>query len=589
MTKPSSLLLCLLFFASLAACDVEVKSSDSCGDGFLDPGEQCDGAQTTAQRCTDLGYYQQDGDLVCKADCTLDTSVCSESCGDGLIQAPTEVCDGVALAGASCDSLGRGAGTLACRADCAAYDFSGCDVDDFCGDGEIFEGHEDCEGDDLAGQTCEIMGLRAGTLACQANCSFDLSGCGGRCGDSEIQAAYEQCDTENFGGDTCRSLGTFTGQLACTNLCVTETLGCKTMDFMDMGPSHACALLSDWGIGCWGANDAGQLGDGTSEPRLTITPIDLGRHYFQVSVGETHTCAVADDGGNTAAFCWGANDAGQLGDGTDVDRPVPTRVPGLNNVIQVETLVDSTCALTILGQVFCWGDNGYGQLGDGTNVDRPSPVQVQGIEGADALTVGAHFACARILTGSNNQELWCWGSNASGQLGQDPVETPSSPAPIQGPIEGPKAIAAGASFMCVISVSDNLFCWGDNALGQLGDDTQTPRYQPQMVGSLTVSFLSVGTGHTCVKVSPLGGSEELYCWGLNGSRQITDSSDIFILTPTVVTLTDPRETFRIFAGTYSTCASVGSGAGLFCWGDNSSGLLGDGTALPRSGPVEVAP
>lgn len=591
MKAPFSFFLTLLLIISLSACDTKVKNSDSCGDDFLDPGEQCDGSQSTAQRCSDLGYYKQDGDLVCKSDCTLDTSVCDERCGDGLIQAPTEVCDGVALAGASCNSLGRGAGTLACRSDCTAYDFSGCDIDDFCGDGEIFVGHEDCEGADLAGQTCESLGYRHGTLACQANCSFDLSGCGGRCGDGVIQTAFEECDGTNFGGGSCRQREFFTGTLTCTPQCAIDSQDCLTVMNVGMGSRHACALLSFNYIGCWGSNEYGQLGDGTTEEKFSVTRIDEPLTFVQLTVGDAHACGLVLETEGLAVYCWGRNHLGQLGDGSTTDRSTPTRILGLAHVSLIDTQGNSTCALTLLGEVYCWGDNQYGQLGDGTTVHRSTPVQVQGLPNdADDLTVGGIFACVRVLTSGTNRELWCWGSNSWGQLGQDPVSLVSSPVPIQGPIELPKVIAAGRSHICVLSASDTVFCWGGNDLGQLGNGTTTSNHVPQLAGTLTASSLSVGWSHSCALGRQQGdSSNRIYCWGNNSSRQVTDSSNQAITTPTPMTLNTPSEPYDVFAGFFSTCASVAEGHGLYCWGTNMNGLLGDGTDVDRSGPVEVAP
>ena len=143
---------------SWLGCDTKTKSVDSCGDGFLDPGEMCDRNQFVVENCEQLGFYSQTGPLSCETDCTVDTSVCMSRCGDGIIQTNFgEDCDGENLAGQDCESLERGSGVVACNSSCR-WDFSGCENSATCGDGVIDTSFEDCEGPDLQGATCELLG-----------------------------------------------------------------------------------------------------------------------------------------------------------------------------------------------------------------------------------------------------------------------------------------------------------------------------------------------------------------------------------------------------------------------------------------------
>jgi hypothetical protein len=148
-------------------------------------------------------------------------------CGDGVINRPSERCDGNDLAGASCEGLGLGPGTLACTASCT-LDTTGCTEPPRCGDGVRNEPSEACDGADLGGATCQSVGFLGGTLACGADCTFDASACTGvpRCGDGVIDRVEEQCDGADLGGATCVSLGLLGGVLACGSDCLFVTAGC---------------------------------------------------------------------------------------------------------------------------------------------------------------------------------------------------------------------------------------------------------------------------------------------------------------------------------------------------------------------------
>jgi len=175
MKKLIDALACLCLTWSILACDTPVTNADSCGDGFLDPGEDCDGDELSRANCAELGYYDQDGQLGCRADCTFDTAACSGRCGDGLIQVlHGEQCEQDQFAGATCQSLRLGAGALACTEACQ-FDTSGCELVARCGDGAV-AGSEECDGGDLDGQTCVSLGFAGGTLGCDA-CAFDTSAC----------------------------------------------------------------------------------------------------------------------------------------------------------------------------------------------------------------------------------------------------------------------------------------------------------------------------------------------------------------------------------------------------------------------------
>jgi alpha-tubulin suppressor-like RCC1 family protein len=185
---------------------------------------------------------------------------------------------------------------------------------------------------------------------------------------------------------------------------------------MALGVAHTCALVEGGAVLCWGANGAGQLGDGTHTVRSRPASVVLPGAATSITAGDRHSCAIVDG----RAWCWGWNARGQLGDGVDcapddedcTERSLPVRVALDVRTEAIDAGSQHTCAVGE-GRVHCWGANDVGQLGDGTSRSSARPVRVSGIDDASALTVGANHACVLRREGA----AWCWGRNAQGQLG----------------------------------------------------------------------------------------------------------------------------------------------------------------------------
>ena len=285
------------------------------------------------------------------------------------------------------------------------------------------------------------------------------------------------------------------------------------------GASHTCALKNDGSVFCWGLDDDGQLGDDSTDSKLTPVQV-LGvdatgvlSDIIQIAAGSSHTCALKNDG---SVFCWGNNWAGELGDNTTTKRYTPVQVLGvdavgtLTDVGQVASGGAFSCALKNDGSVFCWGYNGAGELGDGSYVDKLTPVQVLGVDGVGTLTdvsqitTGWDHACALKTDGSVN----CWGYNPYGQLGDNTTTNKNVPVQVldadgTGFLTGVNGIAAGMDYVCALKTDGSVFCWGYNNYGQLGDDTTVQKLIPvQVLGVGAVGTFSnanqitAGSNHT---------------------------------------------------------------------------------------------
>ena len=251
---------------------------------------------------------------------------------------------------------------------------------------------------------------------------------------------------------------------------------------IDSGDEHVCAARTDGVLYCWGSDGDGQLGNGEPE---TSGPVAVSLpDVIEVSCGDEHTCALQNSGD---VYCWGANDNGQLGDGSTAQRTQPA-ASGIDlggvGATAVESGDEFSCALAG-GAVLCWGTNDFGQLGDGTNeaAMTPQPVPLGGPAGAIAL--GTEHACA-IVTEGDKRLVECWGRNDGGQLGDGTTE--SSPSPVAVLLDGdPLEITAGERHTCArVSAGETseVYCWGSDVDGRLGSGRDL--YYKTAVGPISV-------------------------------------------------------------------------------------------------------
>jgi alpha-tubulin suppressor-like RCC1 family protein len=345
------------------------------------------------------------------------------------------------------------------------------------------------------------------------------------------------------------------------------------------GGGHTCVLSTLGGIKCWGFNGDGQLGNGTTIYRTTpVDVVGLANEVVQLTSGDFHTCVLTATGG---VKCWGKNTGGLLGDGSTILKNKPVDVVGLSNgVIQLSAGNEHTCALTTIGGVKCWGNNVSGELGDGTTIVRTTPVDVIGLSsGVIQVAAGGYHTCA--LT--NEGGVKCWGNNWDGELGNGTIINQSVPVDVFGLSSGVSQIAGGGDSTCAALTVGGVKCWGENRYGQLGDGTTISRHTPvNVMGySYNVKQLAAGLGHVCV-LSEGGG---IKCWGYNDHGQLGDGTTTDRSMPVNV-LSFSSGINEIAAGTENTCALTTNG-GLTCWGYNWAGSLGNGTTSDSSTPAQV--
>jgi alpha-tubulin suppressor-like RCC1 family protein len=341
------------------------------------------------------------------------------------------------------------------------------------------------------------------------------------------------------------------------------------------GSDFSCARLSDGRVFCWGANDSGQLGDGTTMERRTPVAVAGLVDARDIAAGEFHACAVRGDAGEVV--CWGKNQHGQVTVGTrDQTMPAPAG-GGLMDARRVTAGRSHSCALTSTGRVLCWGRNHRGQLASGDRMNSATAKDV-GLSDARSVAAGAEHTCAIASDGA----VQCAGANGDQQLGDGTTTDRNTLVSVMMLTRAMTLSARGGTNCALVAEggSNVIACWGDNAGGQLGDGTTTDRSMPSRVSRLdTPVQVAVGTLHACARLT----SGRVRCWGSGGGGRLGNRSTSDSRSPVEVAgLTSVTD---IAAGAAHTCA-VAEGA-AWCWGTGADGRLGDGATVDRASPVRV--
>ena len=340
--------------------------------------------------------------------------------------------------------------------------------------------------------------------------------------------------------------------------------------------ANSCGLRNTGEAYCWGSNQHGERGDGTKSESVNPSAVIGGLHFVSIVAGASHTCALT--GGGTP-YCWGYNVDGQLGSELPLaERVSPGRVAGDFQFVALTAGLHHTCGQTESGAVYCWGHNGYGQLGDGTYTTRRDPVLLEAGSSFQSISAGGWHTCGVRSTGV----AACWGRNSTGQLGDGTTWSRWRPVPIAGG-QAFLELAAGVAHSCGMTSTGALYCWGDNQRGQLGNDAVTEWAPASVVGSVRFSTLSLGRWHTCGLTAAAGAA---WCWGRNSFGQVGDGTTGSARLAPVPVAGGPSFV-ALTAGEAHTCGLAADGT-AWCWGDNRSGQLGDGTYITTATPTPVA-
>lgn len=369
------------------------------------------------------------------------------------------------------------------------------------------------------------------------------------------------------------------------------------------GKLHSVAVLSDGTVKTWGDNYSCQLGDGTrTDSIIPITvpninsakAVSAGYHHTNVilsngdiiswgrsyneqipgveeyqfsptvnpdisnikflSSSSNHTLAVKDDG---TVWAWGSNSSGQLGDGTLIEKLVPTQIEGLFNIVSVAAGNSFSLALNESGQIYAWGYNAYGQLGDGTSISSSVPILLDNISNVVSISCGSLHSLALLENGT----VMTWGKNNYGQLGDGTLIDKSMPAIVPG-LNNVTKITAGSGFSIVLIENGTIMSWGRNSYGQLGHSEQVDVLIPELITGLNgIVDIESGPLHTLV----LTQDSEVYTWGYNGFGQAGLGNDAAYYITSPEKITRISDVISISAAGDSSGAVLSDGS-LYVWG-----------------------
>lgn len=391
----------------------------------------------------------------------------------------------------------------------------------------------------------------------------------------------------------------------------------KSVISISIGNLHGCMVVSNGKLYCWGRNSYGQLGadsytDTYSPALIKETGYLYGKSIKSIAAdGYFHSCAIADD---NLAYCWGDNNYGQLGIGTVRNSrvPEPVYVGTASNQgvlygktiksIVVSRLNAATCAIAADSSspdlVYCWGRINDGTLATGSRPYSVVPYQVDasgtGMENKSVkqISMGRDYACAVL----ENNEVYCWGNNKNGKLGDGTVVSSAKPVKVVG-LDGKtiESISSGWLHTCVLDSTGDAYCWGENSYHVLGNDSTTGVMSATpvkvsnsgLLSGKTILSISAGDYFTCVVAS----DNQAYCWGYNGQYQLGNSqvpaSGSQIPVKVTSDALDQKSIKSVVSGSYNACLLTTDDQ-AYCWGDNGGGQLGSGVAGGTTGsPVKV--
>ncbi len=343
------------------------------------------------------------------------------------------------------------------------------------------------------------------------------------------------------------------------------------------GYNHTIGIKSDGTLWAWGRNDYGQLGDGTNTNKNVPTQIGTDTDWYFAAGGDNHTMAIKTNG---TLWAWGRNNFGQLGDGTIINKNTPILVNNDTDWKTISLDAEFTIVLKNDGTLWGWGKNNLKQLGNPNTSPIYLPTQI-GTDN-DWKTIDTGFQ--RTVAVKNDSTFWGWGSGANGVFGNG-SSTLTINVPTQTlPDSDWQIVSMSNSTTLAIKTNGSLWGWGENSFGSVGNGTFNnagPNYVPNPISSAT-NWVSVSMGRYASRA--INNNGELFCWGYNSNGQVGDGTTVNRNVPTPVGV---GNNWLATSGGEFYSVGLTTNRSLWAWGDNSYGQLGDGTFINRLTPTQI--
>ncbi len=343
---------------------------------------------------------------------------------------------------------------------------------------------------------------------------------------------------------------------------------------------HTIAIQTDGSLWTWGANDFGQLGNGSNQ--FSLVPIQIGTatNWKTVAAGFYHSMAIKTDG---TLWVWGRNQYGELGTGNNLFSLVPIQIGTDTNWKSIAAGGSDSSSFTIAtktdGTVWSWGSNVYGQLGDATNIDKDTPTFVSGVNNVKSIAAGKDHTLVLKTDGT----LWAWGVNYSGELGDGTFVEKNTPIQI-GTDTNWKSISSNSEHNVALKTNGTLWTWGTNQYGQLANGNIDNVTTPKQIGTDT-NWEIASASNEITMAKKINGT--YWVCGANyageyGNGTLNNESNIFIQTN--LGLTNSKYLITSASGSVFNVASDGT---LFAWGFNDYGQLGSNSIASSLTPVKI--